>query len=134
MVRTPWWIRGSVVCVPTRRLILELQEQRQVVHTSSSQVYAGQGHIPGSHAPVAPHWPRGVHGAVTITPADFPFEILTVEASEVRGTPALPDQGSFYAAHPEFVVRDDGTIESVNPLDYRKVLGENGARARRRSP
>jgi hypothetical protein len=27
--------------------------------------YAGQGHVQGSRGPVAPHWPRGVHRAVT---------------------------------------------------------------------
>jgi hypothetical protein len=27
--------------------------------------YSGQGHVQGSRGPVAPHWPRGVHRAVT---------------------------------------------------------------------
>ena len=36
-------------------MILELQEQRQVVHTSSSQVYAGQGSYPGVARGL---WPR----------------------------------------------------------------------------
>jgi hypothetical protein len=31
---------------------------------------------------------------------------------------------AFYRAHPEFVVLDDGTVESVNLLDYRDLLGD----------
>lgn len=31
---------------------------------------------------------------------------------------------AFYAAHPEFALHDDGTVESTVPLDYRLVLGE----------
>lgn len=31
---------------------------------------------------------------------------------------------AFYRAHPEFVMHDDDTLESVEPLDYRKVLGD----------
>ena len=31
---------------------------------------------------------------------------------------------AFYAAHPEFLINDDRTVESVVPLDYRDVLGD----------
>ena len=31
---------------------------------------------------------------------------------------------AFYRAHPEFVVLDDGGVESVAPLDYRDLLGD----------
>ena len=30
----------------------------------------------------------------------------------------------FYAAHPEFVIGDDGIVESTRPLDYRELLGD----------
>jgi hypothetical protein len=31
---------------------------------------------------------------------------------------------AFYSAHSEFVLNDDGTVESAEPLDYRDALGE----------
>jgi hypothetical protein len=46
------------------RSFLESLKKRKSVHTSSSQVYAGQGHIRGSRG-TGPALARGVHAAVT---------------------------------------------------------------------
>lgn len=38
--------------------------------------------------------------------------------------PPINVLSAFYAAHPEFVLRDDGRVESAENLNYREVLGE----------
>jgi len=38
--------------------------------------------------------------------------------------PPVAVLAAFYDANPEFVVYDDGTVESAKPLDYRDTLGE----------
>ena len=38
--------------------------------------------------------------------------------------PPIDVMTAFYTAHPEFVVRDDGSVESSMPLDYRDTLGD----------
>jgi hypothetical protein len=43
---------------------------------------------------------------------------------QVDLVPPITVLKAFYSAHPEFLFNEDGTVESVKPLDYRDTLGD----------